>query len=110
MSVPPVNSQTLPRKLDHTKKPISQSTINVSIVNKVSSPANHNIAPAKPARTYKSLERSKSFNIYDVNGQNEPTPIYMEKLTNNNYQRRNIGNSAGYRDHTASGMGRLFFI
>lgn len=81
------SSQTLPRKLDHHKqKPISQSTINVSIVNNVKNTPVQNTGPAKPARTYKALQRSKSFNVHGMNGTNDPSPIYMEKLTNNNYK------------------------
>lgn len=81
------SSQTLPRKLDHQKqKPISQSTINVSIVNNVKNHPVQNTGPAKPARTYKALQRSKSFNVHGMNGTNDPSPIYMEKLTNNNYR------------------------
>jgi hypothetical protein len=91
------SSQTLPRKLDHSKKNISSSTINVSIVNNVKSPV-QNTGPAKPARTYKSLQRSKSFNVHGLNGTNDPSPIYMEKLTNNNY--KNYSNGGGYRDYT----------
>ncbi|EDW36621.1 GL16003 [Drosophila persimilis] len=42
--------------------------------------------PAKPARTYaKVLNRSKSFNVHGMNGSNDPSPIYIEKLTRNNY-------------------------
>lgn len=45
--------------------------------------------PAKPARTYaKVLNRSKSFNVHGMNGSNDPSPIYIEKLTRNNYQQR----------------------
>jgi len=45
--------------------------------------------PAKPARTYaKVLNRSKSFNVHGMNGSNDPSPIYIEKLTRNNYQPR----------------------
>lgn len=85
------SSQTLPRKLEHHKqKPISQSTINVSIVNNVKNQPVQNTGPAKPARTYKALQRSKSFNVHGMNGTNDPSPIYMEKLTNNNY--RNFSN------------------
>jgi hypothetical protein len=81
------SSQTLPRKLEHHKqKPISQSTINVSIVNNVKNHPVQNTGPAKPARTYKALQRSKSFNVHGMNGTNDPSPIYMEKLTNNNYK------------------------
>lgn len=74
------NVQTLPRKLEH--KPLHSSTINVSIVNSVQHPA-QNTGPAKPARTYKSLNRSKSFNVHGLNGTNDPSPIYMSKLTRN---------------------------
>lgn len=77
----------MPRKLDHHKqKPISQSTINVSIMNNVKNQPFQNTGPAKPARTYKALQRSKSFNVHGMNGTNDPSPIYMEKLTNNNYR------------------------
>lgn len=86
------NSQTLPRKLEHHKqRPISQSTINVSIVNQVKQPL-LNTGPAKPARTYKALQRSKSFNVHGMNGTNDPSPIYIEKLTNNNYKNYANGN------------------
>lgn len=88
------SSQTLPRKLDHHKqKPISQSTINVSIVNNVKNTPVQNTGPAKPARTYKALQRSKSFNVHGMNGTNDPSPIYMEKLTNNNYKNLSNGQS-----------------
>lgn len=83
--------QTLPRKLEH--KPAHSSTINVSIVNTVQQHGNmnghinnnnnNNLGPAKPARTYKSLNRSKSFNVHGLNGTNDPSPIYMSKLTKN---------------------------
>lgn len=47
------------------------------------------LGPAKPARTYaKVLNRSKSFNVHGMNGSNDPSPIYIEKLTRNNYQPR----------------------
>lgn len=65
---------------------MSQSTINVSIVNNVKNQPVQNTGPAKPARTYKALQRSKSFNVHGMNGTNDPSPIYMEKLTNNNYK------------------------
>lgn len=42
-----------------------------------------NTGPAKPARTYKALNRSKSFNVHGLNGTNDPSPIYMEKLNKN---------------------------
>lgn len=74
------NTQTLPRKLEH--KPVHHSsTINVSIVNAVK--PTQNTGPAKPARTYKALNRSKSFNVHGLNGTNDPSPIYMEKLNKN---------------------------
>lgn len=86
------NSQTLPRKLEHHKqKPISQSTINVSIMNNVKNQPFQNTGPVKPARTYKALQRSKSFNVHGMNGTNDPSPIYMEKLTNNNYKNGSNG-------------------
>lgn len=53
-------------------------------------PVHQNTGPAKPARTYKALQRSKSFNVHGMNGTNDPSPIYMEKLTNNNY--KNLSN------------------
>lgn len=77
----------------HKQKPISQSTINVSIVNNVKQPPVQNTGPAKPARTYKALQRSKSFNVHGMNGTNDPSPIYIEKLTNNNY--KNYANGHG---------------
>lgn len=64
-----VNSQTLPRHLSRQETPSklenrSNSTINVSIINTVSSPRKLE-GPAKPARTYKSnLSRSKSLNVH----------------------------------------------
>lgn len=39
-----------------------------------------NTGPVKPARTYKALNRSKSFNVHGLNGTNDPSPIYLEKL------------------------------
>ncbi|XP_055371501.1 probable WRKY transcription factor protein 1 [Condylostylus longicornis] len=77
-------AQTLPRKLEHRPQHHS-STINVSIVNQLK-PA-YNSGPAKPARTYSKpiLNRSKSFNVHGMNGTNDPSPIYLEKLTKNNY-------------------------
>ncbi|XP_055616821.1 uncharacterized protein LOC129762508 isoform X2 [Toxorhynchites rutilus septentrionalis] len=85
------SSQTLPRKLYEQKskaKPLHSSTINVSIVNTVSptaQPSLANTGPVKPARTYKALNRSKSFNVHGLNGTNDPSPIYLEKLNKNNY-------------------------
>ncbi|KAG5889314.1 hypothetical protein JTB14_019095 [Gonioctena quinquepunctata] len=63
------NSQTLPRHLPRHDPPSklgnrSNSTINVSIINTVSSPRKAE-GPAKPLRTYKSnLSRSKSLNVH----------------------------------------------
>ncbi|TMW42682.1 hypothetical protein DOY81_012238 [Sarcophaga bullata] len=52
-----------------------------------------NTGPLKPARTYaKSLNRSKSFSVHAMNGSNDPSPIYMEKLTSNNYTANNNNN------------------
>ena len=81
------STQTLPRKLEH--RPINSSKINVSIVNntsKLEQPTQYpsqNTGPAKPARTYKSINRSKSFNVHGLNGTNNPSPIYIEKLNGN---------------------------
>ncbi|XP_030378539.1 uncharacterized protein LOC115627113 [Scaptodrosophila lebanonensis] len=51
--------------------------------------------PAKPARTYaRVLNRSKSFNIHGMNGSNDPSPIYIEKLTKNNYNNNNNSSSS----------------
>lgn len=74
------SAQTLPRKLEH--KPMHSSAINIAIVNNVRSQP-LNTGPAKPARTYKSINRSKSFNVHGLNGRNDPSPIYMEKLNGN---------------------------
>lgn len=60
------------------------SAINIAIVNNVRSPPPSNTGPAKPARTYKSINRSKSFNVHGLNGRNDPSPIYMEKLNRSN--------------------------
>lgn len=65
------SSQTLPRHLSRQEPPTrleknnrSNSTINVSIINTVSTPRKLE-GPAKPARTYKSnLSRSKSLNVH----------------------------------------------
>lgn len=74
------SAQTLPRKLEH--KPMHSSAINIAIVNNARSPSTSQ-GPAKPARTYKSINRSKSFNVHGLNGTNDPSPIYMEKLNRN---------------------------
>lgn len=71
------NSQTLPRHLSRQEHPTkldnrSNSTINVSIINTVSSPRKFE-GPAKPARTYKSnLLRSKSLNVHGGFDPNSP--------------------------------------
>lgn len=75
------SAQTLPRKLEH--KPMHSSAINIAIVNNVRSPPPPSQGPAKPARTYKALNRSKSFNVHGLNGTNDPSPIYMSKLNRN---------------------------
>ncbi|CAH0564775.1 unnamed protein product [Brassicogethes aeneus] len=72
-SVEERNSQTLPRHLSRHEPPVrlersnkSNSTINVSIINTVSSPRIVNNGPEKPARTYKTnLLRSKSLNVHE---------------------------------------------
>ncbi|XP_052865104.1 uncharacterized protein LOC128271560 [Anopheles cruzii] len=97
------SSQTLPRndlhhqhnKLLHGSKPLHSSTINVSIVNRVNLPTASPVAgqsqvlatagPVKPARSYKTLNRSKSFNVHGLNGTNDPSPIYLEKLQRNQH-------------------------
>lgn len=91
------SAQTLPRKLEH--KPMHSSAINIAIVNNARSPSSQTTqqqqqqlhqqaltsqpGPAKPARTYKSINRSKSFNVHGLNGTNDPSPIYMSKLNRN---------------------------
>ncbi|GAB0097062.1 zinc finger CCCH domain-containing protein 13 isoform X1 [Sergentomyia squamirostris] len=60
------SSQTLPRKLEH--RPAHSSTINVSIVNAMA--PTQNTGPAKPARSYKALNRSKSLNVHTVSDTN----------------------------------------
>ncbi|XP_031629629.1 uncharacterized protein LOC116344908 isoform X2 [Contarinia nasturtii] len=75
------SAQTLPRKLEH--KPMHSSAINIAIVNNARSPSTSQ-GPQKPARTYKSINRSKSFNVHGLNGTNNPSPIYMEKLNRSN--------------------------
>lgn len=72
------------------------SAINIAIVNNnvrapssssqqpsSSQPLTSQAGPAKPARTYKSINRSKSFNVHGLNGTNDPSPIYMSKLNRN---------------------------
>lgn len=84
------SAQTLPRKLEH--RPIHSSAINIAIVNhgrtgrptesssKTPTTGAHFNGPAKPARSYKVLNRSKSFNVHGLNGTNDPSPIYLEKI------------------------------
>lgn len=73
------------------------SAINIAIVNNVRGPSTtssvQNTGPAKPARSYKSLNRSKSFNVHGLNGTNDPSPIYLEKLN------RNVSHRALYRSN-----------
>lgn len=95
------STQTLPRKLDqHKKSAHSASAVNVSVATRRDSavPVHipiHNTGPAKPARTYKALNRSKSFNVHGLNGTNDPSPIYIEKLT----QPRHIPITAMYKSN-----------
>lgn len=93
--------QTLPRKLEpngvrrnvsviHTSQPTATNTTRIF----------QNTGPAKPARTYKSLNRSKSFNVHGMNG--HPTdfsPIYMEKLTSQ--PKSNLYNSSQHYKSTS---------
>lgn len=81
------NSQTLPRTLEH--KPLHSSTINVSVINTVQKPL-ANTGPAKPARSYKALNRSKSFNVHGLNGTDDPSPIFIEKINGNRYTTSNM--------------------
>lgn len=76
------------------------SAINVAIVNNARSPSSSaspapppSHGPAKPARTYKSINRSKSFNVHGMNGTNDPSPIYLSKLN------RNVANHPMYRSN-----------
>ncbi|XP_059474957.1 serine/arginine repetitive matrix protein 2 isoform X2 [Neocloeon triangulifer] len=89
----PHSTQTLPRKLSSSKnnsqpqKPLKSagSMINVSIVNRVSSPPMSNGAvngPAKPARTYRSnLARSQSFNVVEAPA---PRRLFQQQNAANN--------------------------
>ncbi|XP_013101236.2 uncharacterized protein LOC106082995 isoform X1 [Stomoxys calcitrans] len=114
-------TQTLPRKLNEQPPAVHQyetQTMNISRSNatgKVQSkvrqqqqhqqqqqleqriayqPITQNTGPLKPARTYaKSLNRSKSFSVHAMNGSNDPSPIYMEKLNSNHYN-YNINNNS----------------
>lgn len=64
-------------------------------------PIGQNTGPLKPVRTYaKSLNRSKSFSVHAMNGSNDPSPIYMEKLTSNNYAANNsLHSSQAYKSN-----------
>ncbi|XP_061400036.1 uncharacterized protein LOC133335755 [Musca vetustissima] len=130
-STPNLNSgyrttQTLPRKLNEQQQPTihqyETQTMNISrsnVTGKVQSklrqqqqqqaeqriayqPIGQNTGPLKPARTYaKSLNRSKSFSVHAMNGSNDPSPIYMEKLngnSNNNYH-NNLQSSHAYKSN-----------
>ncbi|XP_073834202.1 chascon isoform X2 [Musca autumnalis] len=129
-STPNLNSgyrstQTLPRKLNEPQQPTihqyETQTMNISRSNatgKVQSklrqqqqqqaeqriayqPIGQNTGPLKPARTYaKSLNRSKSFSVHAMNGSNDPSPIYMEKLNGStqNYH-NNLQSSHAYKSN-----------
>lgn len=101
------NSQTLPRKLEHSR-PLHSSTINVSIVNTVPKPL-QNTGPAKPARTYnKSLiTRSKSFNVHGLNGTNDPSPIYIEKVGGGHHRFNNHANMYKSNPHLNESISQL---
>uniref|UniRef100_A0A1A9WAP7 Uncharacterized protein n=1 Tax=Glossina brevipalpis TaxID=37001 RepID=A0A1A9WAP7_9MUSC len=97
------SAQTLPRKLNdqspinHRETPkVNKARNSNAVQNKsrqqteqrITYQANNNqhTGALKPARTYpKNLNRSKSFSIHAMNGGNEPSPIYIEKSSNNNY-------------------------
>lgn len=98
--------QTLPRKLEpngvrrnvsviHTSHPTANT--NTTTTTRIF----QNTGPAKPARTYKSLNRSKSFNVHGMNG--HPTdfsPIYLEKLTSQQ-PKSNLYNSSQHYKSTS---------
>lgn len=76
------------------------SAINIAIVNharptttSTTTTTTHFNGPAKPARSYKVLNRSKSFNVHGLNGTNDPSPIYLEKLG------RDVSQRALYRSN-----------
>ncbi|XP_065362884.1 uncharacterized protein chas isoform X2 [Calliphora vicina] len=115
-------TQTLPRKLnDHPSvHHYETQTVNIARSNATSKvqsklrqqqqapaeqrisyqPISQNTGPLKPARTYaKSLNRSKSFSVHAMNGSNDPSPIYMEKLTSNNYTNNNLHSSQAYKSN-----------
>uniref|UniRef100_T1PD69 Uncharacterized protein n=1 Tax=Musca domestica TaxID=7370 RepID=T1PD69_MUSDO len=119
------STQTLPRKLNDQQPTIHQyetQTMNISrsnVTGKVQSklrqqqqqqaeqriayqPIGPNTGPLKPARTYaKSLNRSKSFSVHAMNGSNDPSPIYMEKLNGNNSNNyhNNLQSSHAYKSN-----------
>lgn len=115
-------TQTLPRKLnDHPSvHHYETQTVNIARSNATSKvqsklrqqqqqpteqriayqPISQNTGPLKPARTYaKSLNRSKSFSVHAMNGSNDPSPIYMEKLTSNNYNNNSLHSSQAYKSN-----------
>ncbi|XP_017768413.1 PREDICTED: serine/arginine repetitive matrix protein 1 [Nicrophorus vespilloides] len=55
------NRHEQPTRLEKSDR--SSSTINVSIINTVNTRQNSAVPPAKPARTYRNLSRSQSFNV-----------------------------------------------
>lgn len=95
--------QTLPRKLEPNGLRRNVSVIHTSHPSTTTSPSTRifqNTGPAKPARTYKALNRSKSFNVHGMNG--HPTdfsPIYMEKLTSQ--PRSNLYNTSQHYKSTS---------
>lgn len=119
-------TQTLPRKLNEqpTIHQYETQTMNISrsnVTGKVQSklrqqqqlqqqqqqseqriayqPIAQNTGPLKPARTYaKSLNRSKSFSVHAMNGSNDPSPIYLEKLNSNNYS-NNLQSSHAFKSN-----------
>ncbi|XP_075154341.1 chascon isoform X2 [Haematobia irritans] len=118
------STQTLPRKLNDQPPTVHQyetQTMNINrsnVTGKVQSkvrqqqqqleqriayqPITQNTGPLKPARTYaKSLNRSKSFSVHAMNGSNDPSPIYMEKLNGNHYNGYNNNNSSNLQSSHA---------
>lgn len=51
-----------------------------------------NTGPAKPARSYKALNRSKSFNVHGLNGTDDPSPIFIEKINGSRHYSSNLSN------------------
>ncbi|XP_037938880.1 uncharacterized protein LOC119672007 isoform X2 [Teleopsis dalmanni] len=109
------STQTLPRKLHEKHQVLLQqqqrNKTTQRFVNghhtlghpekRSANQSNVQMGPAKPARTYaKALNRSKSFNfnVHGMNGSNDPSPIYIEKLTKNSYT-SNLHNSHAYKSN-----------